>query len=100
MSTVYALLPGEKQLYTFDWTPQMPSTSPLTTISSVAYTITPTYSPQTLNVYSTSIDTTNNKSTVGLQGAVSGETYQLTAEATLSNGEIVGENITFRGFNG
>jgi hypothetical protein len=100
MSNVFVLLPGQKALFTFDWTEEIPSTSPLTTISSVAYAITPTYSPQTLNAYETTEDFDNYLSSVGLTGAVTGETYQVKASATLSNGEVVSKNITIRGFNG
>jgi hypothetical protein len=100
MSETFVLLPGAKQLYTFDWSAEIPSASPTPTISSVSYVITPSYSPQVLNAYTTTEDFDNHLSSVGLTGSVSGETYQVTAACTLSNGEVIKKNITVRGYNG
>jgi hypothetical protein len=96
--SVYELKSGERNLYTFDWEDDMPNMSPFPSISSVTYTITPSYSPQRLYAVQTSEDFTNYKSSVLLAGAVHGETYQVTAACTLSNGEVLKEGITIRGF--
>jgi hypothetical protein len=95
--SVYELKSGERNLYTFDWTSDLPSASPLPTISSVSYSIVPSYSPQRLYAVSTSEDFSNYRSSVLLAGAVHGETYQVTAACTLSNGEVLKEGITIRG---
>lgn len=98
MSNVFALDPDGELYYTFNFTDQIPSTSPLTTIASMSYVITPTYSPQTLRVDEQTDNLASFLSSVRLVGAVLGETYQVTAYALLTNGESVPQNIVVRGF--
>ena len=87
-------------LYTFDWTAQIPSTSPLTTISSVDYTLPSNVSPQELTELSTSENFTSYLSSIELGGAVHGKTYQVQAICTLSNGEKVVKGLTIKGWFG
>lgn len=100
MSGLQVLAVEGKLFYTFDWSDVVPAMSPLVTISSVAYTLPSNTSPQELTTFDTSEDFGNYLSSVGLQGAVHGKTYQVQAAATLSNGEVVVKDITVRGFNG
>jgi hypothetical protein len=97
VSEVFALHPEGQLFYTFDFSGEIPSSSPIPTISSVTYIIVPSYSPQRLYAFDTSEDLDNYTASINLAGAVHGETYQVTALATLTNGEIVPKGITVRG---
>ncbi len=92
MSDLQVLGPSGKLLYTFDFTDEIPAGQ---TLTGVAFTV-----PPPLAVYATSPDLANKKSTVGLQSSVHGGTYQVRADGTLSNGEIIPKTLTVRGFNG
>jgi hypothetical protein len=87
-----ALAVAGQLLYTFDWAAEVPAA---VTIISVAYVL-----PSPLTQFASSEDFGNKKSTIGLQGALHGETYQVRATATLSNTEQVVKNLSVRGFNG
>lgn len=101
MSADYQVLTvGAELLFTFDWTLEVPSTSPLTTISSVSYLLPSNTSPQELVELSTSEDFANYMSSIELGGAVHGKTYQVRATCTLSNGEVIVKNLTIKGLNG
>jgi hypothetical protein len=97
VSDVFSLHPSGKLFYTFEFDAEIPSSSPMPTISSVSYVIVPSYSPRTLYAFDTSEDFDNYACSINLAGAVHGETYQVTALATLSNGEVVPKGITIRG---
>ena len=94
-----------KLLYTFDWTAEIPASSPLTTISSVAYSVpsaaaSPAPASDVLTFFTTSNAFSSYQATIGIQNAIHGKTYQVQAAATLSNGEVVVKDITIKGFNG
>lgn len=80
---------------TFDWTDAIPSTSPLTTLVSVAHTA-PSASPTTLTVAGQSTNVAAKTSAAKVSGGVHGELYLLEAAATLSNGEIVNRSAVLR----
>lgn len=92
MSDLQVLAVGGKVAFTADFTLEVPVG---VTVSNIAFTI-----PPPLSSFAISPDLANKKSTVGLQGAVHGVTYQVRATATLSSGEDIVENVTVRGFNG
>ena len=92
-SDLQALAKDGKLLYTFDWAAEVPAA--VTINSPVVYVI-----PSPLSQFASSEDLGNKKSTIGLQGALHGETYQVQAKATLSNTEVVVKNLTVRGING
>jgi hypothetical protein len=87
--------PNDTVVITFDWADAIPSTSPLTTLSSVAHTA-PSASPTTLILQAQSTNTVAKTSAAKVSGGVHGETYQLQAQATLSNGEVVNRAATLR----
>jgi hypothetical protein len=93
---VYAV--GAKEPITLEWAADIPSTSPITTISTVTYSFAHSTSPVELRVYDTDVSGTD--SIVGLEGARHGHTYQCTATCTLSSGTILVKNFTVRGYNG
>lgn len=80
--------------YTFDFTDALPSTSPATTVSSVALTA------QTgLTLGTPSADYANARVTVIVSGATHAQQYWVQAIATLSNGEKIPKDLTLLGFN-
>lgn len=92
MSDLQVLAVGGKVAFTVDFTAEVPAG---VTVSNIAFSI-----PSPLASFAISPDLVNKKSTVGLQGAVHGATYQVRATAALSSGEDIVKNITVRGFNG
>lgn len=98
MSEFFALAPGAKEFYTFDWSEEIPAGSPAITISSVSYSISPSLSPQQLREFDTAEQFDQYRSSVGLQGALHGRTYLVTALCTLSNGEVIPKAIAIKGF--
>lgn len=98
MSEVQVYAVGSKEPITLQWEADIPSTSPVTTISTVEYSFAHNTSPQELRVYDSNISGTD--SIVGLEGARHGHTYQVRALATLSSGAILVKNFVVRGFNG
>jgi hypothetical protein len=99
MAALQFIATNGKLLFTFDWTLEIPSTSPETTISSVEYVLPSNTSPPELVTFTTSEDFANYLSTVGLEGAVHGKTYYVAALATLSNGEVVAQGVTLKCLN-
>ncbi len=100
MSDYFAIPVDAILNYQFEWDDMIPSASPAITMTNVDYEISPSSSPQTLNVADEEEAFSQYQSTVMLQGAVHGVTYQLKATATLSNGEHIVKTVTLRGFNG
>jgi hypothetical protein len=92
---VILLDPEDTVVVTFEWDDAIPSTSPLTTLVSVAHTA-PSASPTTLILQGESTDVTAKTSAAKVSGGVHGETYLLTAAATLSNGEVVNRSAVLR----
>lgn len=92
MNDLQWLAVGEKDAFEVDFSAKVPVG---VTVSNIAFTI-----PAPLSSFAITPDLANKKSTVGLQGAVHGATYQVRATATLSTGPEIVENFTVRGFNG
>lgn len=87
------LLPCDGELaFQFDFTDMVVAP---TTLVSVTYTV-----PSPLTAFGQTDDLANFKSTIGLKGAVHGQTYVVQALGTLSNGEKVPKDAVFVGFNG
>lgn len=99
MADLYAQAVGSELFHTFDWSDQIPATSPLTTISSVDYTF-PSLSPTEIAEGVSSDNFPSYLSTVEVTGILHGRTYMIRALATLSNGEVIVKNLIIRGFNG
>ena len=92
MSDLQALAPNGMLLYTFDFAAEVPTGI---NVMGVAYVV-----PPPLASFVISHDFANRKSTIGLQNAAHGATYQVRAVATLSNNEQVPKILTVRGYNG
>ena len=89
------LLPVNGQLaYTLDFSEEVPDTSPLTTVQSIAFT-----ADSPLTVGSQTDDLANARTTVIVAGAVHGAVYVVQALATLSNGEVIPKDVTFVAFD-
>lgn len=97
MSEFFHLHPDAKEFFTFDWSEEIPAGSPAITISSVSYSISPNSSPQQLRSFDTAEQFSVFKTSIGLQGALHGRTYQVTAKCTLSNGEVIHKGIAVIG---
>lgn len=85
---------GGELAYTFDFTDALPSTSPLTTVSSIALTAHPE-----LSLGTPSADYANARVTVIVSGASHAQEYWVQAIATLSNTEKVPKDLILLGFN-
>jgi hypothetical protein len=93
MSADLQLLPINGQLlYTFDWTPDVPGGATLTAVDYVL----PAGSK--LTQFADSDDLPNRRGTIGLRNntARKGDTYEIEARGTLSNGEQVPKYMTLR----
>lgn len=87
------LIPVDGEIaYTFDFSDVVIAPA---TLVSVSYTI-----PSPLTGFNQTDDLVNKKSTIGLKGAVHGQTYVVQALGVLSNGEKVPKDAVFVGFNG
>lgn len=88
----YQVIPVDSELaYTFDFSDVVIAPATVTEIIVTAGGLT---------AFNQTDDLANKKTTVGLKGAVHGETYNVQARATLSNGEKLPKDATFVGFNG
>lgn len=89
---IYVQRPDAHLKYTFDWSADIPEGISLV---SVAHTV-----PSPLVIESEVTDVDALQSTVAIAGSMHGQTYLVTALATLSNGEQIPGEATLRGFNG
>lgn len=100
MRDVQVFAVGGSLRYTVDFTDAMPSTSPETTLSSVAWTITPQAGSPLAPVVSDQADSlTINQSTIQVTGCLHGEHYVLQAIGTTSGGELLPKDIRIVGLN-
>ena len=83
--------PNDVAVIVFEWEDAIPATSPLTTLTSVAHDIS---LPMSVDTETT--DVTAKTSQAKVSGGIHGGTYLLSAEATLSNGEIISRSTTLR----
>lgn len=95
MSNDHQLLPvGGTLAYTWDFSEEIPDTSPLTTITGIVVS-----ADTGISVGSQTDDLPNGRTTVLLSGAAHARVYVAQALATLSNGEVIPKDATFQGFD-
>ena len=92
----FQLLPVQGKLaYTFDFSDVIPSTSPLTTVSSITVT-----ADSAVTVGTQTDVLASYKTTVIFSGLSHAGQYLAQAIAVLSNGEEIPKDLTLIGFNG
>lgn len=95
------ILPVEGSLrYTFDFTDEMPSTSPATFLTGVTFSINQSGSPLTPVLSLQTNEYSINRSTIQVTGGVHGEKYILQARATTSGNEILVKDAVLMGLDG
>ena len=87
--------------FTADFTDAIPSTSPETTLSSVAWSITPQSGSPLIPSLSDQSDALSlYQSTIQVSGCVHGGYYVLQAVGTTSAGELIPKDVRLVGFDG
>ena len=100
MANDFHLLPVSGTLaYTWDFSDEVPSTSPLTTVTAIDITTDTGTSPSAITIGTQTDDLGNARTTVLLSGTPHGGVYVVQAIATLSNGEEIPKDITLQVFN-
>ena len=95
------ILPVEGSLrYTFDFTDELPSTSPATILTAVAFSINQSGSPLAPVLSNKTDEFSLNRSTIQVTGGVHGHKYVLQAIATTSGGEELVKDAVLQGFDG
>ena len=101
MNDVLILQVGGSLRYTVDFTNELPSTSPETTVSAVAWSISPDEgSPTTVALSAQTDDLSNGKSTIQVSGGVHDHHYVLQAIATTSGGETIPKDVKLVAIDG
>ncbi|HRC61642.1 MAG TPA: hypothetical protein PLX85_00275 [Dehalococcoidia bacterium] len=91
MGQPFLIDPTAGLIYTFDFSDEVPAGVSVTAIAIVA--------PAPLTTSGKTDDLPNKQTRVLISGAIHGQTYQVEATATLSNGETVPLSATLRGWN-
>lgn len=91
MKSKYIQADGEKKRYNIDYSDWLDSGE---TVSSVAYSVSPTTSPP-LVVSSSSIDPNNTGVTFYVSGGVNTNTYKVIVTMTSNGGQIKEDAVTF-----
>ena len=100
-SDLQAFAVGGSLRYTADFSDVLPSTSPQTVVSSVAWTITPqTGSPLNPRLSDQTDALASAESTIQVTGCEHGKYYTLQAVATTSGGEEIPKDVRVIGFDG
>ena len=87
------LLPVEAELaFVFDFSDMIVAPTTLVSVTITA--------PAPLVLFGQVDDLGNKRTTIGIKGALHGETYVVQAKGVLSNGEKVPKDATFIGWNG
>jgi hypothetical protein len=87
--TIALFDPSDDAYMSFDWSDSLGSG---VTVSSVTHSV-------QLPLVKGAEDSTSTTSAVKLSGAVHGGLYLVSAEATLSNGEVINRQFPIRGWN-
>ena len=89
-ASVVLLNPADEALVTIDWSDMLGS---LAINGSVSHTV-----PSPLTKMSESTDAPNKQSQVKIKGMVHGGLYQVSAQATLTNAEILNKTFVVRAY--
>lgn len=97
MSAFKLLKVGGQMAYTWDFSDDMPESSPATSLTGVTFSV--EGSPEPLTVSGQVDNLSAYSSTVVISGATHAGIYVVQALGTLSNGEVIPKDATFVCFN-